>query len=74
MVIILSISDEILKSIEIMIESAFNKRKTTEVYIGNISSVNSDGYTVKYSGKEIKIKTECPPHSLKIRSYKIIEI
>ena len=58
MVIILSISDEILKSIEIMIESAFNKRKTTEVYIGNISSVNSDGYTVKYNGKEIRIKTK----------------
>lgn len=53
----LNISDEILKSIEILIDSAFKKRKTTEVYIGNISSVNSDGYTVKYNGKEIKIKT-----------------
>ena len=53
----MNISDEILKSIEILIDSAFKKRKTTEVYIGNISSVNSDGYTVKYNGKEIKIKT-----------------
>ena len=51
------ISDEILKSIEIMIDSVVEKLDFDRTYTGIISSVNKDGYTVKYNGTEINIKT-----------------
>lgn len=57
----MNVTDELLKSIEIMIDHALKRKKTTEVYIGNISSVSSDGYVVvKYNGKDIKIKPTDP--------------
>ena len=58
MVIILNISDEILKAIEIMIDSKLKKLDFDRTYTGIISSVNKDGYTVKYNGTEINIKTK----------------
>ena len=47
------LSDQIIKAIEtICLKLEFNK-----TYIGIISSVNDDGYTIKYNGTEINIKT-----------------
>lgn len=51
------ISDEILKSIEIMIDSVVEKLDFDRTHTGIVSSVNTDGYTVKYNGTEINIKT-----------------
>lgn len=52
------ISDEILKAIEIMVNSVAKKLEFDNTYIGIISSVNKDGYTVKYNGTDINIKTK----------------
>ena len=54
----MNISDEILKAIEIMIDSKLKKLDFDRTYTGIISSVNKDGYTVKYNGTEINIKTK----------------
>ena len=40
-----------------MIDSKLKKLDFDRTYTGIISSVNKDGYTVKYSGTEINIKT-----------------
>ena len=51
------ITDEILKSIEIMVNSVVKKLDFDRTYEGIISAVNDNGYTVKYNGTEINIKT-----------------
>lgn len=83
----MNISDEILKAIEIMVDSAIEKKKTTEVYTGIISSINSDGYTVKYNGTDINIKTNttdvfkkgdcvkfCVPCGNKRKAYFVVDL
>lgn len=47
------LSDQIIKAIEIIC----SKLEFDKTYIGIISSVNEDGYTIKYNGTEINIKT-----------------
>ena len=87
MVIILNISDEILKAIEIMIDSKLKKLDFDRTYTGIISSVNKDGYTVKYSGTEINIKTTatdvfkkgdmvkfCVPCGNKMKAYFVVDL
>ena len=51
------ISDEILKSIEIIVNNVAKRLDFDRTYTGIVSAVNSDGYTVKYNGTEINIKT-----------------
>lgn len=51
------ISTELLKSIEIIVNSAVKQLDFDRTYSGIISSVNKDGYTVKYNGTHINIKT-----------------
>lgn len=51
------ITDEILKSIEIIVNSVVKKLDFDRTYEGVVSAVNDDGYTVKYNGTEINIKT-----------------
>lgn len=51
------ISEEIIKAIEIIVKNITNKLDFDRTYTGIISSVHSDGYTIKYNGTEIKIKT-----------------
>lgn len=81
------ISDEILKSIEIMIDSVVEKLDFDRTYTGIISSVNKDGYTVKYSGTEINIKTTatdvfkkgdmvkfCVPCGNKMKAYFVVDL
>ena len=56
-------------------------------YIGIVSAVNSDGYTVKYSGTEINIKTTatdvfkkgdmvtfCVPCGNKMKAYFVVDL
>lgn len=81
------ISDEILKSIEIMIDSVVEKLDFDRTYTGIISSVNKDGYTVKYNGTEINIKTNatdvfkkgdmvkfCVPCGNKRKAYFVVDL
>lgn len=81
------ISDEILKSIEIMIDSVVEKLDFDRTYTGIISSVNKDGYTVKYNGTEINIKTTatdvfkkgdmvkfCVPCGNKMKAYFVVDL
>lgn len=83
----MNISDEILKAIEIMIDSKLKKLDFDRTYTGIISSVNKDGYTVKYSGTEINIKTTatdvfkkgdmvkfCVPCGNKRKAYIVVDI
>lgn len=56
--------DKNKKSIELLsnqiidaVKTVCSKLEFDKTYIGIISSVNSDGYTVKYNGTEINIKT-----------------
>lgn len=51
------ISQEILKSIEIIVKAVADKLDFDRTYTGVISAVNKDGYTVKYNGTDITIKT-----------------
>ena len=83
----MNISDEILKAIEIMIDSKLKKLDFDRTYTGIISSVNKDGYTVKYSGTEINIKTTatdvfkkgdmvkfCIPCGNKMKAYFVVDL
>ena len=83
----MNISDEILKAIEIMIDSKLKKLDFDRTYTGIISSVNKDGYTVKYSGTEINIKTNatdvfkkgdmvkfCVPCGNKMKAYFVVDL
>ena len=83
----MNISDEILKAIEIMIDSKLKKLDFDRTYTGIISSVNKDGYTVKYSGTEINIKTTstdvfkkgdmvkfCVPCGNKMKAYFVVDL
>lgn len=51
------ISDEILRSIEIIVNNVAKHLDFDRTYTGIVSTINSDGYTVKYNGTEINIKT-----------------
>lgn len=53
----MNVTDELLKSIEIMIKSEIKNLNFDCTYTGVISSVNNDGYTIKYNGTDINIKT-----------------
>lgn len=52
----MNISDELLKTIEIMIKSEINNLDFDRTYSGIVSSVNKDGYTIKYNGTETTVK------------------
>lgn len=81
------ISDEILKSIEIIVKAVAKKLDFDRTYTGIISSVNKDGYAVKYNGKEINIKTSttdvfkvgeqvkfCVPCGNKRKAYFVVDL
>lgn len=83
----MNISDEILKAIEIMIDSKLKKLDFDRTYTGIVSSVNTDGYTVKYNGTEINIKTTatdvfkrgdmvkfCVPCGNKMKAYFVFDL
>ena len=40
------------------VKTVCSKLEFDKTYIGMISSINTDGYTVKYNGTEINIKTK----------------
>lgn len=48
------LSDQIIKAIQ----NICTTLKFDRTYTGNISSVNKDGYTIKYNGTEINVKTK----------------
>lgn len=83
----MNISDELLKTIEIMVKSEIDKLNFDRTYTGIISSVNNDGYTVKYNGTEINIKSKntsiykkydkvkfCVPCNNKEKAYMVVDI
>lgn len=75
------------KEIERMIKTVCNKLDFDRTYTGIISSVNKDGYTVKYNGTEINIKTNatdvfkkgdmvkfCVPCGNKMKAYFVVDL
>lgn len=50
------IKDEIIKAIDIIIDTKLDKLNFDRTYIGIVSEVLPDGYTIKYNGTEITIK------------------
>lgn len=48
------LSDQIINAVK----TICSKLEFDKTYIGIVSSVNKDGYTVKYNGTEINIKTK----------------
>lgn len=57
----MSINDEVIsvlvKEIHMCVKNISEKLNFDRTYIGIVSAVNSDGYTIKYNGTDIKIKT-----------------
>ena len=48
------LSDQILNAVK----TVCSKLEFDKTHIGIVSSINTDGYTVKYNGTEINIKTK----------------
>lgn len=49
--------DVLILEIKKCINNIVKKLDFDRTYIGIVSTVNSDGYTIKYNGTDIKIKT-----------------